>query len=613
MVRRGDTVPPGLSVRATAAVLHESRPPNSFATSNGMQEIAAGAHFRPFVFMHIHTPAPVSRFLSHAYVNTLVGYPHQNFKFRSSSSSLQLAAVVILATLLTGCAVPLGPGFRLRTRQMALGTAAATSAPVHLRITDRIENTGNRPLEYLDVNLPSAIDPAKNNVSIRIDGKPATPLAGSADPASPLRLRFDPPWPVRQAREFILEYDLATDPVSGGVAAVAPEGFYLADPRALPSWLTPVGFFARGDVLDRDERFEITLPADFRVVASGRQQGKRSRDGAVLYRFRTSGSELPSFVVAGRYQELIVPTANGNLLFWTFRALDPGAAQAAAERLTATVAIFTTVFGPLPRPGPLRLVEAPAGLLPDVAASFPQGLLLSPQAFEQGIASESMLRAAEAELVRIWFGWQVPLRGDTEIVLGRGLGLFAFALAAEARGGQPARRAEIARLLADYDRARVNGDEGSLQRLPEQSTPPQLTVDSLKAALFLANLDDLAGQNKFEEAIQRLQLAFPGRGLTLSIDDLRSSLETSTGSPMADVFRQWFGRPGVPEEFRERYNAAPGLPPNPRPPAVAHSRPVPSHAGGQAITLGSQLPVRRFHFVAPVSSRLRLGSAARPG
>jgi hypothetical protein len=348
------------------------------------------------------------------------------------------------------------------------------------------------------------------------------------------------------------------------VAAVMPQGFYLADPHALPVWPTPVGFFASSDVLRRDERFELTLPADFRVVGSGRQQRKRLDDGRVLYRFRTSGKELPSFVIAGRYQEQRVKTDNRDVLFWTFQPLDPAIAQKVAERLTTTASTFTRFFGPLSKPGALRLIEAPAGLLsaetdvpgqPATAVAFPQGLLLGPRAFSEGLASEAVLQVAEAELARIWFGWRLPLRSDVDTLLGRGLGRFAVTLAAEARSGAPVRHSEIARLLAEYDRARIPGDEGSLLRPPEQSTPPQLVANSLKAALFLADLEDRTGQEKFEEAIRRLQLAIAGRGLTLSLDDLRSSLETSSGMPMADVFRLWLNHPGVPDEFRERYES----------------------------------------------------------
>ena len=500
--------------------------------------------------------------------------------FRLWTFDFRLPAAALLATLLTGCAVPLGPGFRLRSRQWTFQDAAAPSAPAHMRVTERMENTGNRPLPYLDVSLPTAIDLAKDNLTIRVDGKSIIPKAESQDPAAPFRVQFDPPWPVRQPREIVLEYDLATDPVGGGVALVTPDGFYLADPRALPSWLTPVGFFASGNVLSRDERFEVTLPADFRVLASGRQQRKRAPDGKFLYRFRTTGEEIPSFVIAGRYREQLVQTGTGNLLFWTFQPLDPSVAQRVAGRLTATAAAFSSIFGPFPQPGPLRVVEAPAGLFSPArpgqsvaAASFPQGLLLGPSAFEQGIAGEAVLQAAEAELARIWFGWRVPLRSDVDTLFGRGLGLFAVALAAEARGGQPARRLEIVRLLAEYDGARVAGSDGSLLQPREQSTPQQLAANALKAALFLADLDDLAGQNKFEEAMRRLQIAIAGRGLTLSLDDFRSSLETSTGNPMAGVFRQWLNNPGVPDGFRERYSASSPPPPAPRTPSLGYRAP----------------------------------------
>jgi hypothetical protein len=464
---------------------------------------------------------------------------------------------------------------------MVLASAPAPASPVHLRVADLLENTGNRPLAYLDVNLPAASDPARSHLTIRVDGRALSPSPASADPAAPLRVRFDPPWPPKQRRDVALEYDLTTDPISGGVAAVTGEGFYLADPRALPFWLTPVGFFASGDVLSRDERFEFTLPADFLVVASGRRQRKRTPDGSYLYRFRTSGEELPSFVIAGRYQEQRVRTGNGELLFWTLQPLDPGVAQMAAERLTATTATFASLFGPFPKPGPLRVIEAPPGLLsfetagpgqPVAVASFPQGLLLGSRAFTD-LASEPVLRVAEAELVRIWFGWRVPLRSDVDTLLGRGLGLFAVALAAEARGGQPARHLEIVRLLDEYDSVRVAGDEGSLLRPPEQSTPQQLAADALKSALFLADLQDAAGRDQFHESIRRLQLTIAGRGLTLSLDDLRSSLETSTGIPLADLFRQWLNHPGVPEGFRGRYSSETPLPSSPRPPSFGYVAP----------------------------------------
>ena len=74
------------------------------------------------------------------------------------------------------------------------------------------------------------------------------------------------------------------------------------------------------------------------------------------------------------------------IVFWTFRKLDPNVAQMAATRLAATQIAFITRFGQFPKSNPLRIIEAPPGLLaqdatapgePALAASFPQGLLLA--------------------------------------------------------------------------------------------------------------------------------------------------------------------------------------------------------------------------------------------
>jgi hypothetical protein len=443
-------------------------------------------------------------------------------------------------------------------------TATATTAPVHLRIVDKLENTGNRALTYLDVELPASLSPAKK-LNVQIDGKPVTPMVLTVAPDSPWRVSFDPLWPQGQPREIAFDYDLVAHPIDGGVASVTPEGFYLADPDAYPFWLKPVGIFANSDFLQRDERFEITLPADYRVLASGKRQQRKAPDGSAIYDFRTSGESLPSFVVAGRYQEQTVSTPDGDVVFWTFRPLDSAVAQAAARRLAAAQAAFVTRFGPFPGAGQFRVVEAPAGLLvpdpaapdaPSLAASFPQGLLLSSLAFDRGLASEPVLRIAEAEMARIWFGWTVPLDSDTETLFGRGFGFLAVATSAGARGGDSARRDEIARLLAEYDRARPAGGDGSLLLPPAESTPEQLVANSLKGALFLAALEDRAGKDKFQEAIRRLQTAMTDRGLSLSLKDVRSALEFATGTSMADVFRQWINQPGVPNDFRARYRGA---------------------------------------------------------
>ncbi len=109
-------------------------------------------------FTHLINGAPVTAIPAHTYANTRGRgrYPNSVTISRLSTLSFRLAAAALLATLLTGCAVPLGPGFRLRSRQLTLTEAAAPAAPVHIRVAESMENTGNRPLAFLDVSLPTA-------------------------------------------------------------------------------------------------------------------------------------------------------------------------------------------------------------------------------------------------------------------------------------------------------------------------------------------------------------------------------------------------------------------------------------------------------------------------
>ena len=132
----------------------------------------------------------------------------------------------------------------------------------------------------------------------------------------------------------------------------------------------------------------------------------------------------------------------------------------AADHLSATVAIYERLFGPVANDHPpiyivetsaeLAAVEEATGNI--AAASFPEGVLLDHDAVRLGVASEPVLDLADYELAHTWFGWHVLPQPQAEILLGRGMALCASILAAEARGGPAARQRQIAQFIATYDR-----------------------------------------------------------------------------------------------------------------------------------------------------------------
>jgi hypothetical protein len=462
---------------------------------------------------------------------------------------LLLAALLFVTVILGGCTVPLGPGFHFASRQTSIGQASATSLQVHVRVTDQLTNGGTRALAYLDAALPATgLDTSA--VNVLVDGKKAQAAPVTSESGAPLRIRFAPPWPQRQARSFVFDYELSPD--SGRpVTAAAPESFHLTDPGALPRWLAPPGFFVTADTQALKEEFDVAVPSTFRVAASGSKQTPKRQGNLTIHRFRLSKQDFPLFVVAGNYQEMPIHTNRGDVIFWTLHPLNAQAAQGAAERLAGTVATYEKTFGPASKGRwPIRIVEtqdAPAGSDDIEAVSFPHGALLNQRAMAQGIADDSVLASAEAALARTWFGWADQPALEDRILLGRGAGLFAVVLAAEARGGETARRSAIMRLLAGYDRDQATESIAVIRGAPLSY--------GYKAALFWVALEDQSGAEHLQRATRFMLQALAGQQITAA--DFRAALESETGHDLVGVFHTWIDHPGLPADFRARYAATP--------------------------------------------------------
>ncbi len=369
-------------------------------------------------------------------------------------------------------------------------------------------------------------------------------------PGAPLRIRFEPPWPQQQAKSFVFDYELAQNPGSTEAFA-APDAFYLANRNALPRWLPPAGFFVTADSQARREEFDVAAPSAFRVTAAGREQHPTQQGELTIHHFRISKGDFPLFVVAGRYQETPIPTEHGDVVFWTLHPLDAQTAQRAAERLAGTVATYEKEFGPASKVrSPIRIVEIPDESAPasdDIqAASFPYGVLLSQRAFAKGIGEDSVLASAEDALARTWFAWAAQPAPEDRVLLGRGAGLFAVVMAAEARGGETARRDAIGGLLAGYDQYQATESIAITKGAPPSH--------GYKAALFWVALEDQSGAEPLQRATRGMLQDLAGKEITAA--DFRAALESETGHDLADIFHTWIDHPGLPADFRARYAAA---------------------------------------------------------
>jgi hypothetical protein len=474
-----------------------------------------------------------------------------------------LSALGACAFLASGCVQPLGPGYHFADRQSEILVSGAAPDRIHFHVADELENAGDRPLRSLEVRLPEGPVIGEQNLRVVIEGAEVSPKQSSQTDRRMMRARFDPPWPQNEKRTVVTEWDLVPEASERGTIVASANGFFVADETALPLWQTPNGVFARGGADPDKELLTVLSPPDFRVLAPGKPL-KRAMDGSyVAQRFLINPEDdfLP-YVVAGRYQEKIIQSRQGEVQFWTFRPMDGAAPQQAAERISSSMKTLMEFFGPASKDKAVtRIAEAPVELPAEFGepgdpggTSFPEGVLLDPRAFQQGIASEPVLQLAEYELARTWFGWRVRPRPEAQILMGRGVGLFGLVIAAEGRG-QGERRGMIASLIDRYDQARAAAPDKRLMETPAGYSRAERISTGYRAALFFVALEDLCGRDNLSAGLQEIIRARAQSDT--GYEELRAAVEFTSGKDLAEMFRKWLVQPGIPEDFRAGYRSGP--------------------------------------------------------
>ena len=476
-------------------------------------------------------------------------------------SRLFSVAIGALALCVAGCVHALGPGYHFPDRQADIRVSSDSPGRIHIRVVDQLVNAGDRTLHSLEVRLPEGPEFGQRNLRVEIDGTEVSPQRSSPIDARMMSAPFDPPWQQNDKRTVVTEWDLAPEFSPRGTILASPEGFVIADETALPLWQTPRGIFARGGTIPEKELLTITSPPDFRVLAPGKRLKQRPQGAQVVRRFLIDPDrDFMPYVVAGRYKEFVLQTPQGDVQFWTFGPVDVPAAQEAATRLSFSMKSFRDFFGSAsPGKPSVRVAEAPIELPAEFGElagpggeSFPEGVLLGPRALQQGLATEAVLQLAEYELARTWFGWRVRPRPEAQILMGRGVGLFGLVIAAEGRGaGQRDRM--IAALVSRYDETRAAAPDKPLMEPPAGYSRAERVSTGYRAALFFVALEDLCGRDNLKTAFR--DILYARASSDTGYEELRAAVETASKKDLAEMFRQWLGEPGIPNDFRHRYSA----------------------------------------------------------
>jgi hypothetical protein len=464
-----------------------------------------------------------------------------------------LVVVLFAACSGAGCAAPVGPGYVVEQQEIRVSFSTQPQPLLEISAEYRLQNTGNQPLDSLDVRLPGGrYRPASFAFSWD-----AAPLSHHVSPDNPrdTELRFDQLWKIGETHALKISYELA--PLTGDdVVSFSADAFYLPSQGWTPQLPQARGLFGFGGVPPKQWLLVAVLPPDFLVHASG-EGVKRSRKGsAVQYSFRQTSADLNPFLIAGKYVETR-QTVGGNqtIHVWTRGKLDADELANSGQALSRTLATYNALFGARPKSrSPLWIVECPlsAGCISQRETGYAALLYGSEAARSAQLISEdsvlvdprvgsgAMETLAGPAFAAGWLGYgQNPGFYEQQPPVSA-LPAFAAALAREAISGATVRSEIVQRVLIavpDPAPAASNADPA---------------VTRAKSLLLLYALRDKVGPDAFQKGIQHMLYARRHRGF--DVTDLIASLEQESRQPIGPFVRQWIKRPGIPGEFRSHYS-----------------------------------------------------------
>ncbi len=469
-----------------------------------------------------------------------------------------MLATTVAAGLLSlvACAVPLGPSYTVEQQQLEVRYFAASQPHLGVRASYRLMNTGNQALSSLEVTLPAEKAYGRQNLRVLLDNHGLAPQVVSEPRRDTFRISFDAVWPRRARHTVEIAYDLTASVESSPRMVIGRDAFLLCSGSWYPLLLPQRGIFAKGGERPDPTQISIWVPQDFVALSSGRATGTHRRNGEFEHRFRLSKQDFDPFVVAGRYHEQNVHTPNGTVIFWTFQPAPAEQVQRAGARIAATVRTYERTFGAIGKGRPTVWVaevsqrgeKVSREIGQPAAFSLPNVVLLNSVDFTPAGLSEGTITFVELELAATWFGNTLRGQPQSPLPLMASLVKYAARVAGEARGELVEPRERAVSLLRRFEDARKRVEEKPTT-VDVESWREQMNL--AKAELFLLALEAQCGKEKLRRALAWMVRSL--RGKSVGYEDLRSALEAETRQNLAEFFRVWLNHPGIPGDFRARY------------------------------------------------------------
>jgi hypothetical protein len=428
----------------------------------------------------------------------------------------------------------------------------------------QLKNTGNQPLTSLELRLPGRrfhfSDP-----SAQWD-KTALGFATSPDNPRNVVLNFPQPWAVSAMHTLRLTVEYLRPGSNEPTLSFTPDAFFLPAQGWSPELLPARGIFATGGVPPKVWNLIVRVPGNFLVHTSGqtnKQSAKNSgKAGERTIHVKQTAQDGYPFVIAGHYIAGTLMAGPETVNLWTRSPQSPDALRQPSEALARAIQAYDSIFGTRPKDShQLWIVECPqvSGCFTRTASNFsrltfPENEKTSAEMASQDTAMLDLsggtpeIAAAAPSLASSWLGY-----GQNPGFFEQTPPLYALPAFAASRGREAVEgaqvRAQIIRRL--------------LRAIPANSAARQPEADDViraKSVLFFYGLQDRYGQEVFSAALSHMLEARRGGGFDQ--DDLIAAFEQETHQNVAQFVRLWMKHPGVPQDFRARYeNTAASSPP----------------------------------------------------
>jgi hypothetical protein len=491
---------------------------------------------------------------------------------RPGSNRLICAALLPVAALWTSsCAVPLGPGYTIDRQSVAVRFVPAPEPRIELTADYRLRNTGNQPLNSLELRLPRENLLGLETVAVTWDAQ-AIPFERSSDPAGDvLRIQLSESWPIKQTHALHVQYGIGRGRPQEPQLDFPADSFYLPPGAWLVTLLPSKGTFARGGLPPKEWTLSLRVPADFVARAPGNLRKHGTKNGEGQFEFQQRASDPSPFVVAGRYHQQEYRGSPCTVILWKKTPIQAKEVEPLVREIQRIAHAYDLLFGSRDKHvRPIWIVDLPLSLkrwssvirLPDGSPGFAEGLAFAepPPDFGFIFTSESgeamcnqqgIVREIARSLAKTWLGYgRYP--GFTEME--------------NPMAHLPDYAAEVA-IPAGAPQGSTNREQGIrkwLKMMPvsgQKRTAQEPAMTPSKGLLFFYALEDQYGRERLHAALRHMVQA--RRGQACEVQDLIAALEQETHQDVGAFFRRWLKHPGIPEEFRMRYEgtAAPQITP----------------------------------------------------